>query len=337
MFYRYGGVGRVWRILIKLGISTGLMWLVLRQQDFAGLLGQILLIDRYTLPVSLVLVYGFITVLAMRWATVLKALGTPWTLRNTFSVVMIGQFFSQVLPSGVGGDMVRAWLAHDSGVRLSVAIASVMIDRLAGLLVLLILVTAGLPALLHIHPGADAVGGTVIVLVCGYFGLGLVLFFNSLPAALDRFRLARSLRQFAIRARTALLRPATVIPILFYGLINQIGVVLVVYILAQGLGLSVSFTSCLLVVPLSNLVQILPISVAGWGLREGFFVAMFRFFDVGADKALALSMVFGILILVASLPGGVIWLLRKRATDQEARLPIGVPLAHSGYNRIETG
>jgi glycosyltransferase 2 family protein len=59
--------------------------------------------------------------------------------------------------------------------------------------------------------------------------------------------------------------------------------------------------------PLSNLVQAVPISIAGWGVREGFFVAAFGLTGVAAPHALAVSILFGLINLLISLPGGAVW------------------------------
>ena len=60
--------------------------------------------------------------------------------------------------------------------------------------------------------------------------------------------------------------------------------------------------------PAVLLVTAIPISFAGWGLREGAMVALFAFAGLGADTALALSLAFGVAYLAASLPGCALWL-----------------------------
>ena len=319
----------MWRAIAKLAVSALLLWLLLRHQNLAALRSELAQID-YRMLIVAALVYAALTpALALRWSAVLAALGRPFGFRHSFPIVMIGLFFSQMLPSGVGGDVARAWLARNAGLPLPVAVSSVLVERLAGVLALFVVVTTGLPALLQIPAGAAVTRATLLVLTAGYAGLGCAFLLDRLPAALDRFKLVRGLRQFAVDCRATLLAPRSAVPVLGFSFANQLGVVLVIFVLGQALGLSVGIVACLLIVPLSNLVQVLPISIAGWGVREGFLVAAFGMFGVAAEKAFALSVIFGLLTIVISLPGGVIWIVRRRAGGG-ADIPANAPLIEAG-------
>ena len=81
-----------------------------------------------------------------------------------------------------------------------------------------------------------------------------------------------------------------------------------VFILAAGLGLEVSLLDCIVLIPPILLVLSIPISIGGWGVREGAIVWGFALVGVPNDAALALSLLFGVVGLVVSLPGGIVWL-----------------------------
>jgi uncharacterized protein (TIRG00374 family) len=311
---RHGAEGNpaMWRVLIKAAISIALMWLLLSRQKSAAILGQLGGINLGALLAAIVLSAALVVALSLRWSAILGTLSSPRGLSTTLPMVFTGLFFSQVLPSSIGGDVARMWLARNGGIRLSVAVSSVMVDRLSGLLPLLVLATAALPALFEVDPGRSVTGGTMLVLVAAYCGFAVALMLDQAPTALDRFKLVRGFRRIAVDARATLLRPRVAAKVLGYSFLNQFGNVLVVFILAQGLRLNVSAPACLFVVPLANLVQTVPISIAGWGVREGFFVAGFGLFGVAASDALALSVAFGVIGIAISLPGGVLWLKQKR-------------------------
>ena len=78
--------------------------------------------------------------------------------------------------------------------------------------------------------------------------------------------------------------------------------------LALALGINITLLDCLVLVPPVMLVTTLPISIAGWGVREGAMVAAFGFVGVPAQESLLLSLLFGVLGIVVALPGGLIWL-----------------------------
>ncbi|MBF0247192.1 MAG: flippase-like domain-containing protein [Alphaproteobacteria bacterium] len=89
---------------------------------------------------------------------------------------------------------------------------------------------------------------------------------------------------------------------------------LMVYALAVGMGNDIGIVECLVLFPPVLLVQTLPISIAGWGVREGAMVTLFAFAGVSADSALALSLLFGVAIAVTSLPGAILWVLSGKRT-----------------------
>jgi len=93
------------------------------------------------------------------------------------------------------------------------------------------------------------------------------------------------------------------------------------YLLAQALGLErVDLLDCIVLVPPVILITTIPISIAGWGLREGAMVTLFAFVGVAQGDAFVLSILFGVVSLMLSLPAGLVWLASsgRNATDESA-------------------
>lgn len=300
----------MWRLALKAAVSAALLWLLLRHRDLGALLDQMGAVGRPALLGGTVLVAVGTVILAARWSVILRALGAPRGLLVTLPLLLVGRFFSQALPSGIGGDIVRIWLSCKAGLVPAVSISSVMADRLAGLLAILLIVTVEMPAVLDMAPGSAVVDGLYLVLIAGYAGFLVVLALDRLPRALHRFRIIRGFRQFSRDLRVVTLSPRAGVPVLLCGIVGQGCDLLAVFAMARGLGLPVSLSDCLVIVPLSNLVQALPISIAGWGVRESFFVAAFGMAGIPATDALVISILFGLLNLLISLPGGVLWLMQ---------------------------
>jgi glycosyltransferase 2 family protein len=299
------------RTILKAGISLALLAVLFSRQSVFSLLREMVSVDPRALIAAIVLFSASLFVIGLRWSAILEALGHSVGAVTTIPLVFVGQFFSQMLPSGVGGDVARAWLARGRGVRLSAAISSVAVDRISGLISLLIIGTAGLPELYRVDHAQIAFAGISLVLLAGYCGCGLIFALDRLPKGLHRFTAVRALSHIAKDVRATVLRPKVAFQVMGYSFVIQSAIVVVVFILARGLAIQVSMLSCLLVVTLSNLLQALPISIAGWGLREGTFVTGFGLFGMAQSDALALSLVFGLIVLLTSLPGSVIWLVQK--------------------------
>ena len=325
----------MWQFLAKGAVSALLVWLLLRNRDLGALLRQMLAVDRGTLALAGSLLWVLAVPSALRWTKILGAMGYPLRLRITFPLVLIGLFFNLTLPSTIGGDAVRMWKLHRVGLPGTAAVVSVMIDRMVALLAILVLVLVSVPALFALIPDRATRGGVLLLLGAGFLAFAAAMVLDRLPLAFSRFRLLRGLAQLSADLRRVLLAPRIAAPALLFSLLNQGGLVGVVGLLAHGLGIPVGWLQCLVVVPLAILVTVLPISIAGWGVREGAFVAGFGFAGVPATDALALSVLFGLLNTLVCLPGGLVWLAsgeRRRAARQleDARASGPPPTASGG-------
>ena len=93
--------------------------------------------------------------------------------------------------------------------------------------------------------------------------------------------------------------------------------IVAVLILSEGLGLEISWLGIVLVVPLATLFMLIPISIAGWGVREGVMIVGLGYLNVLPEQALALSILYGLLMLITALPGGIIWLFSSHLNKNE--------------------
>jgi uncharacterized membrane protein YbhN (UPF0104 family) len=88
--------------------------------------------------------------------------------------------------------------------------------------------------------------------------------------------------------------------------------VLVFWMLGQSLGLTVAFDQWFIVVPTVLLISMLPISIGGWGVREGAMVVALRGFGIPTEEALLPSILFGLCAVTATLPGAIFWISTRR-------------------------
>src|SRR5262245_28095379 len=245
---------------------------------------------------------------ALRWHIVLAAETTspgPWTL---LKIVLVGLFFNQVLPSGVGGDAVRAWRCHQIGIGAAAAIRSLILDRLSGYFVMIVLFAAGLPVLLPSLADAQQRCGAVLLL--GAASCGLLVFFlmDYLPRRVLRFRLASELAVLSREGRRLCSRPGRLAALLGLA-VTTIGLTILSFMLvADSLGVHLSFGSWIVIVPPVTLIQLVPVSLAGWGVREFGFVVILAGFGISAEAALATWLLIGLSLIAVGFPGGLLWL-----------------------------
>jgi uncharacterized protein (TIRG00374 family) len=309
------------RLLIgaKLAISLGLLaWLFGAKIDIADATRRIAAIPPLPFGIvfaALVVSCGLVTA---RWQLILLALGTRLGFAQAGTITWIGAFFNQTLPSNVGGDFVRVWRALRHGIPLGRAVSSVMLDRALTVAGLAVLVLACLPL-------SRALTGTgpawyALPVMAGFILVGLagLLVLDRIAALLRRLlpsRLVGGATVLAHDARKTLLDRRGLLAIALSAA-NFTLLSAVVSILARGLGIDIGFGPVLMLFPPVMLVSLLPVSFAGWGVRELAMVTAFGFVGVPDHDAVTLSLAFGLVLLLGTLPGGLLGLAtgnRRRA------------------------
>lgn len=309
--------------LIKIAISLALIAIVLRAFDVRGVVSHFAKVDVMTLVLVIALALSIALLHTARWLAVIKANGFRLSFKTALQVVLIGHFFNQALPSSVGGDAVRIWCAYRAGLSFSAAANTVIIDRAFTLFSLLLLTTAGLPWLFEIVADPVARWALSTVLFAGIAGFGVFLALRRLPQIIARRRVVRALLSLAALGRQVMFNARFALLTILLSVLSFIGFSVIVYCLADAMQLEITLRDCILLVPPVILVSVLPVSIAGWGVREGAMVVAFGFINVPASAAFAVSVLFGLTLAAASLPGSLLWWLsgysiKRVAADAEA-------------------
>ena len=308
-------VKRVILIAAKLAITGVLAWYLFGEIDLAKSGQHLANFDVAWGVLALALVTLLFLIAAGRWLIYTRALNIPLGIGTAFRLYLIGQFFGQVLPAGVGGDAVRVWLLSRRRVAVGAGAASVVLERMTGLIGLLILMAVLLPLTFSYVDDTAARLTIIFLLAAGGGAICAIVVLSFVPRLIEKWRnvaLVSKLADAASDARRAgfMLKPA--ISVLILSVCMHLLAVLAVFGLARGLGMEITALECLALVPVVMLISTLPISLAGWGIREGAMMAALSFAGVDNSEALALSILFGLTLLVISLLGAVFWLVQGR-------------------------
>lgn len=295
---------------LKGGVSIALVAFVMNSVGIGRAMDNIYNASPALLALAAAMIVVQVLICAMRWKSVLKIYGDPLKYSQVFKLFYIGSFFNQALPSSVGGDAVRSYRAFKSGIGLGPAVGSVFLDRVGTVLALVILVSIALPFT------ADGMSGNVgalkisvaVLLVLAICGTVFLMLLDRAPKQLKRFRFVNSMAAFAGDVRRVFLVPSTGMALIFWSMVGHINLSLMVWVLSKSVGVEIPLLDCIALFPLVLLIQTLPISIAGWGVREGAMVEVFALAGVAADGALAISLLFGITAALMSLPGGWMWI-----------------------------
>ena len=223
-----------------------------------------------------------------------------------FSVALV---VGQVLPS-VAGDGVRVWLAS-RGYGLRVALQSVLIERVFMVLSLLGLALATSPLLAALTGDRGPIWISGALFATGLAGFAFLLVADRAPGPLAQLSLWQALAYAAEPARR-LLRSQWSALLAVAGLLGNLNFALAGFLLGQALGVSATGWDFLAIMPAVTLATTLPISLGGWGVREGVFVLLLGRVGVPAAEALSLSLLFGLFGMVSGFPGLLAWAIGWR-------------------------
>jgi len=310
--------------LIKITLSAAMVAIVVHAFDVKGVAAHFMKVDVGTLVLVVAIALGIALLHTLRWMAVIDATGHRLTFKTALRLVLIGHFFNQALPSSVGGDAMRVWCAYRAGLVLSIAVKTVVVDRLLSLVSLLVLAAIGLPWLLDIVIDPVARWALSSVVLAGLAGAAAFLALARLPRFALRWRAVRALVDVAKLSRKVLSHLRYAVPVVGLSIMSFLGFAVIVFAIARAMQIDVTVRDCVLLVPPVILVTVIPVSIAGWGLREGAMVVAFGFINVPAGAAFAMSVLFGLTLAVASLPGSLLWWLSSYSAKAStaARHPV---------------
>lgn len=296
--------------IIKIGITIVGLYLVLSSLNLQAMLSILGNVSLLWMGVGAILIALSLIVRAYRWQIILHGAGSSIRFRRLVELYLVGSFFNAFLPSGLGGDVVRAAEASQD-VDSSVAVGTVLVDRLTGLMAVFAMALAVLP----FRP--DEFPASLAITIAGICILGLAAGIILVDGRLFNFVTSRLLPH-RIRALGGgfLDRLAAAIDSCGWHALGKAILISVVFNLIQvtwwattgrALGLEIEFRYYLLIVPIMSLALLVP-SIGGLGVREYLAPAVFASAGITPEQAVSLTLlVFG-LERVASLLGAPVYI-----------------------------
>ncbi len=298
-------------------LGTGTFVDGIRRIDAAALLGA--------LGIGLVTT-GFS---AWRWALVARGIGIRLPLGAAVADYYRALFLNAALPGGVVGDVHRAVRHGQDAGDMGRGVRAVVLERTAGQLALfvaggVVLVTMPSPVLGEVRQAVPVVGLGVV----GVCAVVLALRMNRAggsDSGRERERERGLLRGVLGEARTGLFSRRNAPGVLLSSVVVLAGYVAMFVLAADVVGVGAPVGELLPLAVLALLAMGLPLNVGGWGPREGVAAWAFGAAGLGAGRGLSVAVVYGVLSLVASLPGVVVlvvrWYARVRGAGQASSAP----------------
>ena len=306
--------------ILKLGISAVLLYLLLQRYPISlATVGETFRSASLgLLAIAVVLLFNQYVLSSIKWQIILRSHGIRLPLGLLVQSYMIGNFFSAFLPSSYMGDFVRiADVSRRTGQSFESA-AAVVLERLSGLAAL---TAAGCAASIYIWQTYDQAVfgrlawllGGVLLLLIGVFLPGVLPLLRGIAGRIP----VRFVRKAVDRVEKAVThyrgQPGLLVQILGWSIAFQVAAYTIFFIYGRALHIPLPYVYCFAFVPVVYILEALPISIAGFGLREGGLIYFLGLIGLSSSQAVAL----GILVVSGrysmNLVGGLLFAMRREA------------------------
>jgi uncharacterized membrane protein YbhN (UPF0104 family) len=314
--------------IAKLAVTSLLLYLALRGIDLSSTAERFANINVGWAIAAALSCVGQICVGSIRWHAIIEACGGRVTIGKSLRLIFIGSFFNQTLPSTIGGDGVRLLLLQRSGASWRTATYSVLIDRAIGMIVLSVLVVASLPWSYHLLAQPEARLALVLVDAVALLGCTGFLLFGLVPSKLvTRWFALKHLHECARITKKLLFDRHATFRVVVTSIASHLFTVSIAWCASHAVDVALSFDQAFLIIPPVLLIMTIPISIAGWGVREQ--VLQFAFINAGfaGSEGVIVSLLFGAAYFVVGIVGGLIWLLTSQERSLKADLREERPVA----------
>ena len=295
------------RQVLKTILSLTILGFIAIQVDLSQTITLIQSLNLVYLAGVLALGVFGIFVSTQKWSLLLTQAGTPIPFGQLLRLFWIGVFFNNLLPGRTGGDLVRAYgTAKDSPNRAGAAL-SVGIDRGLNLAALL---GIALVALLY-FPGnlPQALGATLIYTALSLAGASLlVLVVTSHISIKSNSRIGHLLKEAIAAVRGLIKKPTLLLKSIALALVYQSAMIYGNYLVALTLGVNIGPGVFFYLIPVTALITLIPVTLNGFGLREGAYVVVFAQVGLAAEVSVAISLVATLCMIGLSLVGGLFYL-----------------------------
>jgi glycosyltransferase 2 family protein len=307
-------IGPRLRVTLQLGASAALLAFLISRLDWQRSLALL----RAAQPLLLAAVIAIQTtdriLMALKWHQLLRVLEGRLGRWDAIRIYYESTFVGFALPlGGLGPDIVRFVRLRSRGIDPHVTLASIVMERLNGVVATLALIVVGLAVLAQLAPQPPLRNFAVLAAIVAGIAAALLaalIFHPAFGRALRRFRLPVSIEsgrfaKYAEAARAYSSRRPTLAINLGLSMIEQTAPVFTLWVVSHALGAPLPWTVCLAVAPVAVVIQRLPLTYAGLGLREGSAAALLVALGYDYSAALVLFMTLFVLFFVSLLPGPV--------------------------------
>ena len=311
---------------VRILVTLALLYLALSGVNFAAIQSRLSQINIGWIALALLVSVLQIFLGALRWREISARCEAPLTDLQAFRYNMIGSFFNQTLPSSIGGDAVRLWLVNRSGAGWRAATYSILTDRAIGLIALALIIVASLPwSYVMIADGKGRLALLFVDFAALAGGLGFLLL-GYLPWNwLRSWWPTRHVHACSVIASKVIFNPRSGPKIAVLSLTIHVLAVVIAWCAVRSIAAPANFEQVFMLIPPIMLITMMPISIAGWGVREATMMVAFGYAGLDRADGTMVSLLFGAVAFIIGCAGGLVWIFSAEKTNapMEMREDVG--------------
>jgi len=268
------------------------------------------------IPLAWALILTSTLVKALRWSLLVRLSNMDLTYRRLLGTYLVGAFFSTVLPTSVGGDAVRAVDTAAKTGRVADATSSVLIERGVGLLVVI-----GSGSIFGLFIEAGKVPQVFLLVVHGMFVAGVIglvflrqgWFIEPLAALMARVRMGKmveKMRHLQAALSGHLGHPLVLAQMLLLSIVANTLTMGATYLVLSAVADPIPLASFVPMITLITVAELIPISIAALGVKEGAYIFFLGLAGVGSVEAGVTAIIMRVLTWALALLGGAVYIGR---------------------------
>jgi len=303
--------------LIKVGISIGLIGILLYKVDWGRIQQHISIIDVATISVVLLILISQFPISAYKWKKSLEIFKLYFPFLFLQKILCIGFFINSFLPTTIGGDGYRALKTMPDNDMKSLGISAILLERILGFVILVILGFVGAITILL----EDQTPDTKMVLLSGVL-VGVILLFGLLFFMVRHIMHGKNptgrTRGIVLRIRQIELVDQNIqylkggekqlFQLVQYSIVFQVLAIISIYLLFQSIQVNTGIAGCAFIAAFAGIASVLPVSINGIGVVEGSFVVSALQVGISYDDAVIVAFMLRILTMFLTLTCGIVYL-----------------------------
>lgn len=324
------------KLLLRLAVSVFLCWWLLKNISIVNIGSSIQHASIPLLTLSMVLGIACVIVSAIQWKILLAGYGIKVKARILTYLYLIGITFNQFLPTGLGGDVIKIVLLGKMTSKGTYAATTVIASRLTGFMGMVCVMV--LAALLEFKLFTHETIFIVAVLACAYIGVIAILFNSATVQFVEKItsRFPKlplgKIHEVQKTISNYQKLPVFLASAVETGAIFWICTILNHYVLGEALGIDISPWFYFVFIPVALTFSMVPISINGFGVREGMFALLFATVHVPSSQAVTLAVVMDAQAIVLAVFGGVLFLMRNRLIPAPAVCSVSSKPKHTQFS-----